>query len=157
MATRCCWPPERWVGRSSLATLEPEAGEQLACLGVRFLPAQPLGADDAERDVVEHAQVREQVEGLEDETELAADPDRVDGRIGDHVAVEEDVAVVDLGEQVDAAEQGRLARPGGADQRHRLVLVDGDVDPLQHLEVVEGLGHAANLDHGRFRSGSACS
>ena len=32
------------------------------------------------------------------------------------------VAVVDLLEQVDAAQQRRLARAGGADQRHRLVL-----------------------------------
>ena len=31
MATRCCWPPERF-GALALAALEPEAGEELARL-----------------------------------------------------------------------------------------------------------------------------
>ena len=75
--------------------------------------------------VLQHGQVREEVEGLEDEAEPAPDRHRLDRGVGDHLAVEEDVAVVDLLQQVDAAQQGRLARPRGADQRDRLVLADG--------------------------------
>jgi hypothetical protein len=91
--------------------------------------------------------VREEVVGLEDEAEAAADADGVDGGVGDHLAVEEDVAVVDLLEQVDAAQQRRLARARGADQGHRFVLAHGEVDPPQHLALAEGLGHPPHLEH----------
>ena len=47
----------------------------------------------------------------------------VDPRIGDVLAVEEDLPVVDGLEQVDAAQQRRLARARRADQRDDLVLV----------------------------------
>ena len=103
----------------------------------------------AEHDVLERGQVREEVVGLEDEAEPAADRDRVDRGVGDHLAVEEDVAVVDLLQQVDAAQQGGLARARGADQRHRLVLGDLQVDAAQHLALAEGLGHAADLEDRR--------
>ncbi len=46
-------------------------------------------------------------------------------RVGDVDAVQQDLAVVDLLQQVDAAQQGRLPRAGGADQRDDLVLGDG--------------------------------
>ena len=101
-----------------------------------------------EDHVLQRGQVREEVVGLEDEPEAAADPDRVDRRVGDHLAVEEDVAVVDLLQQVDAAQQGRLARAGGADQRHRFVFADGEVDAAQDLALAKGLGDAAHLEHG---------
>jgi hypothetical protein len=91
--------------------------------------------------------VREQVVGLKDEAELAPNRHSADRRIGDHLAVEEDVAVVDVDEQVDAAQQGGLARAGGADQRDRLVLGDLQVDALQHLAIAEGLGDAFDCDH----------
>ena len=103
----------------------------------------------AEDDVLEHAQVREQVVGLKDEAEPAADLDRVDRGVGDHLAVEEDVAVVDLLEQVGAAQHRRLARAGGADHRDRLVLGDLEVDPVQDLAVAERLGDAAELEDRR--------
>ncbi len=129
-----------------LAPAEPEPLEDLPRLTLRLLAVDPVGADDSQGHVVEHPEMREEVVGLEDEAEPAAHGDRVDRRVGDHLAVEEDVAVVDVGEQVDAAQQGRLARARRPDQRDRLVLVDGEVDPLQHLEIVEGLGHAADVD-----------
>ena len=64
------------VGLVVLAAGEAEAGEQLAG------PLGGLGARDAvrahrrEHDVLEHGQVREEVVGLEDQPELAADGDR---------------------------------------------------------------------------------
>jgi hypothetical protein len=135
------------VGWIVLAAGEPEAGEQLARGRLRF------GARDAERmprrehDVLEHAQMREQVERLEDHPEPPAVGDRVAAGLGDHLAVEQHVAVVDLLEPVDAAQQRRLARAGRADQRDRLVLLDGEVDPAQHLAVPVGLGDPAQLEH----------
>ena len=71
--------------------------------------------------------------------------------IGDRLAVEVDVAVVDLLEQVDAAQQRRLARARGADQRDRLVLADRQVDPAQHLALAVVLRDAAQLEDGGHR------
>ena len=97
--------------------------------------------------VLQRRQVREQVVGLEDEAEPAPHRDRLHRRVGDDLAVEQDVAVVDLLQQVDAAQQRRLAGAGGADQGDGAVLVDGEVDAAQDLALTEGLGHAADLEH----------
>lgn len=91
--------------------------------------------------------VRKEVEGLEDEAELAPNLDRVDRGVGDHLAVEKDVTVIDLDQQVDAAQQSRLAGTGGSDQGDRLVLAQGEVDAAQHLPLPERLGHSLDLDH----------
>ena len=69
MATRCCWPPESCDGKWCSRALRPDAVErrlgQLAPLGVRHPPVE-------QRDlhVVEHAQIADQVERLEDEADL---------------------------------------------------------------------------------------
>ena len=47
--------------------------------------------------------------------------------------VEQDAPVVDRLEQVDAAQQRRLARARGPDEAHDLVLVDGEVDLGEHV------------------------
>ena len=81
-----------------------------------------------QRDVVQHGHVREQVVRLEDHADPAAHAVGVDPRVGDVLAVEPDRAVVDRLQQVDAAQQRRLARAGRADQRDHLVLGDVEVD-----------------------------
>ena len=92
--------------------------------------------------------MRKEVVGLEHHPEPAPDVDRVDRGVGDHLAVEEDVSVVDLLQQVDAAQDRRLSRPRGADQRDGLMLGDSEVDPMQNLTLPEGLGHAGQLQDG---------
>ena len=79
-------------------------------------PASSASARDAaedlprrQRDVVEDAQVREQVERLEDDADPAPDAVDVDARRGDVLAADLDPAGVDRLEQVDAAEQRGLA------------------------------------------------
>jgi hypothetical protein len=62
-----------------------------------------------------------------------------DAGIGDDRAVEQHVAVVDLLEQVDAAQQRRLARARRADDRHCPVLAHLEVDAAQHLPLAVGL------------------
>jgi hypothetical protein len=98
--------------------------------------------------------VREEIEGLEDHAEPAPDLHDVDGRVGDHLAVEQHVAVVDLLQQVDASQQRRLARAGRADQRDGVVLGHLEVDTAQDLGVAVRLGrHPADLeDGGHWRS-----
>ena len=53
-----------------------------------------------------------------------------------------DPARVDRLEQVDAAQQRRLAGAGRADQADDLVLGDREVDPAQHLVLAERLAQA---------------
>jgi hypothetical protein len=90
----------------------------------------------------------EEVEGLEDHAQPPTHGHRVDGRIGDHLAVEEDVTVVDVLQQVDAAQQRRLARTRCADERDRLVLGDQQVDAAHGDEapnLTERLGRPASV------------
>ena len=56
------------------------------------------------------------------------------------------IAVVDLDQEVDAAEQGRLARTGCPDQGDRLMLTERKIDSTEHLPITEGLGHSLNID-----------
>ena len=49
-------------------------------------------------------------------------------------------------EEVDAAQQRRLARAGRADDAHDLSAVDGQVDAREDLEVAERLVEVVDLD-----------
>ena len=137
-----------------LAPARPNRASSSRAALARLLARRAVRAHRPEHDVLENRHMGEQVEGLEHHPEPAADRDRVDARVGDHLAVEQDVAVVDLLEQIDAAQQRRLARAGGADQRDGLVLVHLQVDPAQHLGVAVGLRDAADLEHGGHGCGS---
>ena len=55
------------------------------------------------------------------------------------VAEHDDPPGIDRLEEIDAAQEGRLARAGRADQADDVVLGDREVDPLQHLELAEAL------------------
>src|SRR5690606_21931609 len=57
------------------------------------------------------------------------------------------LAPVDLLEMVDAAQEGRLARAGSADQARHLTLGQGEVDAVEHLQGAEALGNLASHDH----------
>ena len=63
---------------------------------------------------------------------------------------EEDAALVDPLEQVDAAQQRRLARARRADQRNHLVLLDGEVDAAQHDVLAERLRHPFDGECGHW-------
>ena len=87
-------------------------------------------------------------------------PQRVDVDVagGDLDAADPDPAGLDRLEQVDAAQERRLARARRADQADDLVLGDVEVDPAQHLELAEGLVQALDArarGAGFSRSGSA--
>ena len=124
---------------------EPEAlEERLRTRGrVRLRGAERLAR--RERDVLEHAHVREEVEGLEDDPDLASDAVHVDAARRHLLAGDRDAARVDRLEEVHAAQERRLARAGRADQAHDLVLGERQVDPAEHLELAEGLVDALEL------------
>src|SRR5262249_40139940 len=59
-------------------------------------------------------------------------------------------------QQVDAAEQGRLAGAGRADQAYDLVLLEREVDSLQHLELPEGLVYRLDLERAHASLPACC-
>src|SRR5436309_1180210 len=77
---------------------------------------------------------------------VIAEPVHVDLRSGDRLSVDDDRALVDVLEQVDAAEQRRLPRSRRTDQADDVVLADVEIDSVQDLEVIEGLPHALQRD-----------
>ena len=137
------------VGVVGLAPRQAHAGEQLAGVLLRLGARRAVGARRRQDHVLEHREVREEVERLEDEAQAPAHADRRARGVGDDLAVEEDVAVVDLLEQVHAAQQRRLAGPARADQGDRLVRAHLEVDAAQDVRLAVGLGDAARLQHGR--------
>ncbi len=143
-------PPGEPVGIVVALVREPEAAEELVGLGLGPASREPARLLRPERHVPEHAHVREEVVGLEDDPDPAPDRVHVDPGRGDLVAADDDPAGVDRLEQVHAAEERRLAGAGGADQADDLVLGHVEVDPLQHLELPERLADAVDLDHTRL-------
>jgi len=110
-------------------------------------------ADRRQDHVLEHGQVREQVERLEHDAEAAAGGHHRGRGVGHDLAVQQDVAVVDVLQQVDAAQQRRLARARCADEADDLVLGDDQVDALEHLQFTEGL--VQSFDAQRLRAETA--
>ena len=126
---------------------EAEPLEQRDRPGLRLAPRLPERLPRPERHVGEHRHVREEVERLEDDSDPAADRIDVDVTSRDLVPADDDPARLHGLEQVDAAEQRRLAGARGADQADDLVLVDLEVDPAQHLELPERLVQALDAEH----------
>ena len=90
---------------------EPEALEEPVGLGVRLRPSEAARLPRSERHVLEHRHVREEVERLEHDPDPAADTVHVDTRGRDLLPADGDASGIDRLEEIDAAEQGRLARP----------------------------------------------
>ena len=101
-----------------------------------------------EGDVVQHRHVREQVVRLEDHADAPPNRVLVDARVGDLLAVQPDRPVVDVLQEVGAAQQRRLAGSGGADQRGHGVRGDLQIDVPQHDGAAEGLAHGLHPQHG---------
>jgi hypothetical protein len=124
-------------------------------------PLKPLG------DILQRGHVRPQVELLEHHADAAAHRAQVARRhpgaarrlVADQLAVDADLARVVGLEEVDAAEQRRLARARRADQAGDLARRDRQADLLQRVEAVVMLVDRADLDGGGlhhltvFRSG----
>ena len=68
IATRCCWPPESWLGRWSLAAREADRAQRRA-RALALLGGRHAAVDQRQLDVLERARAREQVEALEDEAD----------------------------------------------------------------------------------------
>ncbi len=96
--------------------------------------------------VFQNAQVREQVEVLEDHAHLPADRFDLLEVIGQFHAIDHDAALLVFLQAVEAADGGRLARAGWPAQDDALALAHVQVDVLEHMELAVPLVHALHLD-----------
>ena len=72
IATRCCWPPESWLGWWSSRPASPTISRQRrACSSRSFAECAVRRVDQRQLDVLERRGARQQVERLEDEPDLA--------------------------------------------------------------------------------------
>ena len=111
-------------------------------LGLAYL----FERDGRERAVVEHIHVVEQVKALEHHADVLAEFIDIAALGRKVLAVEPDVARVRGLEQVEATQEGRLARARGADNGDDLAGVNGQVDALEYLERAEALAQALDAD-----------
>ena len=139
IATRCCCPPESCAGY--LAACSPTPTRSSSSLA-RLL-ASAVGClqdlDGSERDVLQDGLVGEQVERLEDHADLGAQSGELLAFLGQEVAVDADLALVDRLEPVDRPTQRGLPGSRRADHDDDLAAVDVDVDVLEHVQVAEPL------------------
>ncbi len=119
--------------------LQPEAAQQLIGARSRLVIAQAEHLARCKGHVLAHGHMREEVERLEHDADLAADGVLVDPARRDVETLDQDPAAVDRLQQIDAPQERRLARPACSDQTHDLVVVDGEIDATQHLELAEPL------------------
>ncbi|MOA43289.1 hypothetical protein D3C78_1654280 [compost metagenome] len=84
---------------------------------------------------------------LEDHRHVAPHPAQAGAVAARHFAIHADLASRRLGQVVDAAQQGGLARSRGAQDHDELALGHAQTDVVQRHEVAVALGEVADLDH----------
>src|SRR5438132_12975796 len=111
IATRCCCPPESWLGRWRSRPRKPTAAS--SARAPALLAERHVGVDHGERHVLEGRRPPEQVEVLEDEADPAvADRRAVVGGEGRDVDVTQ--AVGPPGRLIEAADHVHARRLAGA-------------------------------------------
>src|ERR1051325_1600723 len=127
-------------------TLFRSLREELAAFGFRGGAGHAFDDRRAGRDVAERGHMREQVEMLKHHAGRGAEGGEVavagGGAAGGavlHLALADpDVATIGGFEEVDAAQEGRLARARWADDRNDAAAPDIDRDAFQHLDPAKG-------------------
>ncbi len=105
-----------------------------------------------EHDVLEHREVRKQVELLEHHADVPAEPHEVAGpprrARRENVAGDEDLARVERLEGVQAPQERALPAPRGADDRGHLPLANLEIDVGERRDAAAELSHRTHADHG---------
>ena len=102
--------------------------------------------------------MRKQIVALEDDADVLAQGPEIDVRKVDPVSADDDFAMVDLFEAVDAAQGRALARAGATDDSENFAAFDGEADAVEHLERAKALLHVAERHDRRWweRRFAAC-
>jgi hypothetical protein len=150
MATRCCWPPERPLGKVERLGGQAHLLEQLHGALARLRLAHAQHGDGADGHVVQRVLVREQLEVLEHHAHALAHLARRALVGGQRHAVDQHAPAVDGLQRVGAAQQRRLARARGPDQAHHLALVDLHRHAVERHEAAVQLAHVVVHHHRRL-------
>ena len=153
MAARCCWPPESCIGRC-LARLSISTSCSASIARSRRSRAPTAGVDHRQLDVLQHAELRQQIEELKHEPDLPI-PDarqlahRGGGDLG---AVELDAAFARRIEAAEDVHERGFAAARRADDGDEFAAVDVEVDVVERAdflaaEVVD-LADVAEFDEG---------
>ena len=135
-------------GRIAVAPVgQADAGKELVRLCIRLRLRHELRLHGRERDILAHGHVRKQVEVLEHHAHLAAHGVDIHLRVGDLRAGKGDGTGRRLLEQVQAAQERRLAGAGGADDDHVFAGADVLGNIIEHEVVAERFGQMFNVDH----------
>src|SRR5690606_14621102 len=140
-------------GVGVLLAVQTDLGQQRAAARDGLATPLLLHLHRAFDDILEGGPMGEQVEVLEHETDMLAQlADQPLLRLERPVRVDVDRPDADLPaagllQQVEAAQQGGLARTAGADDRQYLAGSDVEVDALEHLLAIEGFPQVSHGDH----------
>ena len=115
----------------------------------RIVLAAAQHLDLRHRQVLGHAEVREQLEMLEHHAHARAQLGQVGLGVGQRHAVHHDVALLKRLQGIDGLDQGRFARTGRAANHHDLALFDLGGAVGQHLEGAVPLGNVLDFNHGK--------
>ena len=118
---------------------EAEPRQELGRRTLRLGPWHPEDLARRERHVVDDPHVGKQVVGLVHDPDPAPDAIDLHALGGDLVALDPDPAGIDRLDQVDAAQERRLATPRRPDKRDDLMLGHVEVDATQDLQLPERL------------------
>ena len=102
--------------------------------------------DRRQRAVLQHGQMREQIELLEHHADVAAHRDDLLGVVVKLDAVDDDAARLPVLQMVDAAQQRRLAAAGRPADDDALAARHFQIDVAQHVEFAEPLVQGDDLD-----------
>ena len=102
--------------------------------------------DRRQRAVLQHGQVRKQIEALEHHADFA--PDVVDAPQirPEFDAVDDDLAFLEFLERIDTADQRRFARTRRPADHDALAFADIEVDIAQYMKIAEPLVEAGDAD-----------
>src|SRR5690349_10489258 len=137
---------------------KPHLLEQTPAAVVRFLGALAEDLARRDRDILQRRQMREEIEALEDEADLAAllgelavaqvHGSAIDQLLADQHAIDIDPSGAWFFQVVDAAQQRRLAGTARSQDRDFLAAGDVEVDAAQNLELAEALVQVDNAEEG---------
>src|SRR5690606_2960795 len=107
----------------------------------------PAHLQRRQRDVLQHRHMRVEVELLEDHADLGTELGPIHRPVGDVHAVDDDRALLDQLEPVDATDERALAGAAGSADHYHFASLNVQVDVLQDVQLAEPLVHTPELDH----------
>ena len=145
MATRCCWPPESWLGWWSARGPRPTSSS--ACMGAFALLVRLDAVTVVKHrhlDIFQRRRARKQVETLEDEADffVADIRERIAVERGNVNAIEQIIAAARTVERADHVHQRAFAGAARAHEGHEFARKNFQRNPAHRVDI-----HFAGVIH----------